>query len=224
MADETNFDLGYNPLSSPEAVSVPSSPPDTVPANPSIQTSHSKSQHQSSKRFSKSTANERESIIDSSVPENTKKQTKYAVNLLKSWLLENKKSTDFEYLDIRDLNDILQVFYAEIRSSNGDFLSSSSYVCIRAGISRYLSHPPFNRTLNLTTDKDFTTSNKMFKSMLRKIKNEGGDKTTHYPVITEEDIGKLFQADSFDLTDPVQFSKRCSSTSNTISPEEGKRD
>ena len=44
MADETNFDLGYNPLSSPEAVSVPSSPPDTVPANPSIQTSHSKSQ------------------------------------------------------------------------------------------------------------------------------------------------------------------------------------
>ena len=45
MADETNFDLGYNPLSSPEAVSVPSSPPDTVPAIPSIQTSHSKSQH-----------------------------------------------------------------------------------------------------------------------------------------------------------------------------------
>ena len=59
MADETNFDLGYNP------VSVPSSPPDTVPAIPSIQTSHSKSQHQSSKRFSKSTANERESIIES---------------------------------------------------------------------------------------------------------------------------------------------------------------
>ena len=65
MADETNFDLGYNPLSSPEAVSVPSSPPDTVPATPSIHTIHSQSQPQLSKRFSKSTANERESIKES---------------------------------------------------------------------------------------------------------------------------------------------------------------
>ena len=44
--------------------------------------------------------------------------------------------------------------------------------------------------------------------MFRKIKNEGEDKTTHYPVITEEDITKLFQADSFDLTDPVQLQQK----------------
>ena len=50
-------------------------------------------------RFVKSTAEDRDELINGVIPEGTKRNTRYAVNLLKKWLMENYGEDNFEDLD-----------------------------------------------------------------------------------------------------------------------------
>ena len=38
---------------------------------------------------------------------------------------------------------------------------------------------------------EFTSSNKMFLSVVKRIKQNGGDQTKHYPSIANDDLEKL---------------------------------
>ena len=48
-----------------------------------------------------------------------KNKTKYAVSLFKKWLVENFQDDSFEELTDPNLNELLLVFYPEIRSETG---------------------------------------------------------------------------------------------------------
>ena len=102
---------------------------------------------QSNSRFVKTTDEDRRKILETVVPQNTKKNTKYAVTLFKKWLVENYQDDSFEELTDQNLNELLLVFYPEIRSETGQRLSKSTMVGIRSGISRYLESPPTIETL-----------------------------------------------------------------------------
>ena len=100
---------------------------------------------------------------------------------------ETKNDDNFESFSIEKLD---RDFYTEVRNANGQMYSKSTFVRIRASISRHLRAPPFNKTFSLMTAKEFHKSNQMFLAMIKKIKREGLDATKHHPHITDGDLEK----------------------------------
>ena len=100
-------------------------------------------------------------------------------------------SQDFEDLPCNELDQLLRKFYAEIRNSDGEHYGKSSFVGIRASISRHLKNPPHNKAFALMGNPDFHKSNQMFTAMLKLLKKDGLDKTSHYQPISENDLKLL---------------------------------
>jgi hypothetical protein len=62
-------------------------------------------------------------------------------------------------LDIVVLYGILQDFYANVRTSSGDYYFKSSLVAIHQGIRRYLQKLPYNRDIDIVTDMKLKKAN-----------------------------------------------------------------
>ncbi|CAC5383236.1 unnamed protein product [Mytilus coruscus] len=151
---------------------------------------------------------EKENIVDDANSKSTKKQTKYGVNIFRQWLLEREKNVDFEDLDITSLDATLREFYAEVRSTDGNFYSKSTFVGIRASINRHLRAPPFNKTYALMDKSSFSKSNQMFAAMLKKLQREGLDKAKHHPSITEGDLQKLRESEVLSMKTPKGLQRK----------------
>ncbi|CAG2190470.1 unnamed protein product [Mytilus edulis] len=159
-------------------------------------------------RFPVINTEEKENIVDDANSKSTKKQTKYGVNIFRQWLLEREKNVDFEDLDITSLDATLREFYAEVRSTDGNFYSKSTFVGIRASINRHLRAPPFNKTYALMDKSSFSKSNQMFSVMLKKFQREGLDKAKHHPFITEGDLQKLRDSDILSIKTPKGLQRK----------------
>ncbi|CAC5381730.1 unnamed protein product [Mytilus coruscus] len=96
----------------------------------------------------------------------TNQQTVWGVKLLRGWLTENKYSSSFEELDETILNDRLCYFYASLLTKQGTDYSKSALVGIRSAISRHITGPPYNREINIITDKSFMPSNHVITGKL----------------------------------------------------------
>ncbi|CAC5396305.1 unnamed protein product [Mytilus coruscus] len=81
------------------------------------------------------------------------------VQIISGWITENKYSSNFEELDETILNDRLCYFYASLQTKQGTDYSKSALVGIRSAISRHITGPPYNREINIITDKSFMPSN-----------------------------------------------------------------
>ena len=127
---------------------------------------------------------------------------------LSDWLTSSGHSEDFEHLSLEDLNELLEICWAEIRSHEGKSLSPSTFVSIRSGLNRYMKNPPFKRNLFIMGQPEFTSSNKMFLSVVKRIKQNGGDQTKHYPSIANDDLEKLKSPSAFDLNSPKQLQEK----------------
>lgn len=104
------------------------------------------------------------------------------------WLFERGYSPDFEELDALDLAILLRSFYGEVNNKNSGAYSRSSVIGIRARINRYLQHPPYNRTINITTDKEFMSCNKVLTGRIKINREKGLDVTKHKSAIGPGDI------------------------------------
>ena len=160
------------------------------------------------KRFKKTTEAERDDILTGCDSQATKKSTKYTVSTFKSWLIANGQSEDFEMLPFDVINKQLEVYYTEIKSVKGHALSKSSFVGIRSGINRHINSPPFKRNTTIMQAPEFSTSNKMFISVLKKSKQEGNDRTHHYPPIATLDLEKIRDPFAFDWDIPTELQQK----------------
>lgn len=111
------------------------------------------------------------------------------------WLVERDMATDFETLDEVALSNTLRQFYGEVNpTKEGDTYKRSSLRGIRAGINRHLTSPPFNRILNIVTDKTFIQANKILNGRIRINRENGQDVTVHKSAIAEGDIEKMYSS------------------------------
>ncbi|CAG2192281.1 unnamed protein product [Mytilus edulis] len=133
---------------------------------------------------------------------------KFITQTQKKWLLEREKNVDFEDLDITSLDATLREFYAEVRSTDGNFYSKSTFVGIRASINRHLRAPPFNKTYALMDKSSFSKSNQMFSAMLKKLQREGLDKAKHHPFITEGELQTLRESDILSIKTPKGLQRK----------------
>ena len=54
-----------------------------------------------------------------------------------------------------ELDDALRAFYAEVRSTDGNLYSKSTFVGIKASINKHLRALPFDNTYSLMSDSSF---------------------------------------------------------------------
>lgn len=89
---------------------------------------------------------------------NTKRRTKWAVNILWDFLAQTRMDSNFEKYTADALNETLQEFYAAVQSTKaGGEYSIDSLRSVRAAINHFLIG------LNVKTDSRFRTSNVVFK-------------------------------------------------------------
>ena len=86
------------------------------------------------------------------------------------------KDGDFHLLPVGELDDLLQIFYAELRTKDNQYYYRTAYISMRASLNRYLKSPPINKKMSLLS-KDFFLSNQVFNGMLKRIKQREKDTT-----------------------------------------------
>ncbi|XP_035602844.2 zinc finger MYM-type protein 3-like [Oncorhynchus keta] len=124
----------------------------------------------------------------SSIVQATNKQTLWAINCFKDWLTEKQMIVDFSTIEKSEMNVLLRDFYCSVRRGKGGEYCIPSYIGIRAGVNRFINLPPLSRSWCLMKDSEFTSSNNVFLGVLKKLRREGRDKTTHPKVITAQDL------------------------------------
>ena len=110
------------------------------------------------------------------------------------YLREIDEPDNFEYYDVPKLADVLRKFYGSVRNKSGDLYSRSGYVSLRAAINRYLTSPPYNKTINIMKDREFMAANQVFTGVLRKMREDGKDTTKHKSAISEGDFRKMYDS------------------------------
>ena len=111
-------------------------------------------------------------------------------------------SDQFEWLEVIELDTLLQQFYASVRTKEGNEYSKSALVGLRAGINRHVSTPPISRNINIMRDRDFRGSNQVLTGLIKGLKREGKDKSTHKEPVTDADLEKLYTSELFSEDSP----------------------
>ena len=130
-------------------------------------------------------------IVDDVQPQSTERSTKWGVKKLEVWLSKRAIMCDFHSVPAEELNMVLRRFYGELKSVNGDLFTSSALTGIRAAIHRYITGPPFNRSINIIQDKEFMPANRMFVAKFKLYVKSGCKKPQHKPAIGTGDMNKL---------------------------------
>ena len=86
-------------------------------------------------RFSiEKTEDDLKRLLDMKESKNTKKATKSAVNIFRSYCIERQRPECFEKLSAEELVEILRFFYAEVTKKGGELYKKTSLNCIREGL------------------------------------------------------------------------------------------
>ena len=143
-------------------------------------------------------------VIDSE-PENTKRGTAWGYSKFGRWLEKRDIPFNLKEVTAERLNQTLRKFYAEVATEQNQMLTPSSLVGIRAAINRTIISPPYSRSMNIVTDREFVTSNEMFSARCKLYYKTHNKKPQHKASIAKEDMELLKHYFSNSLTDPVKL-------------------
>ena len=119
-------------------------------------------------RFSDVTNSQLADIVDAAQPKSTKDATKFWIGVLFKFCQERNLEFDLDSCSASDLNEILQLFYAGLRTKTGGVYKRASYLAVRAAVQRELQAR--RRSFNIFTDHAFKQSNVVLDGVLKKNK------------------------------------------------------
>ena len=158
---------------------------------------------------------DREGLLDSVVPKNTKNATKNWINVLNSYLKVKKIANNVDEILTVDLPRTLEIFYSEVTKDNGkqkqkkspknlnensnnnnecdqkvvkERYSNTSMRAMRAAIKRYIDH---KREVDVISNEKFIRANKVFDAILKDNKAHGKGNVQHKPAISATDLERL---------------------------------
>lgn len=132
----------------------------------------------------------------------TKKQTTWAVNCFVGWLESQGLQVELRTVEKTELNGLLRHFYGSVRNSKGELYGIASYIALRAGLNRYFKEHPVSRPVCLMRDAEFTSANKVFMGVLKRIRRSGRDITSHHQALSADDIRILRHSRAMDTSTP----------------------
>lgn len=161
----------------------------------------------------------------------TKKQTTWAVNCFIGWLESQGLQVDLTTVEKTELNGLLRHFYGSVRNGKGELYGIASYIALRAGLNRYFKEPPVSRPVCLMRDAEFTSANKVFLGVLKRIRKSGRDITSHHQALSPGDIRILRHSRVMDSSTPrgllnkvwfdiqVHFGRRGKQANRNLKPD-----
>ena len=130
--------------------------------------------------------------------------------MVSEWLATKGLDTSFEGLSNSELDKVLQSFFAKLKvlDRNGKIYMKSSMIGICYAINCHLQEAPWNKAIDLAKGKKFLVFNQVFTGMLKKLKQEGHDTTTHKEAISKEDWEKIWSSGVLDEENPTGLQHR----------------
>lgn len=146
-----------------------------------------------SDRYSKFSSTELSNIIDNyGVSKNTNLSTENSVNILFTYMEERGYTSNLKDLNKCDLDGLLYIFFAEVRTEKGDLYKKTSYNSLRYGINRHLQTIWRDHGgIDIINDIEFRKSKEMFQAMVKQMKSVGKCQVNHWPSIPKEDLKKM---------------------------------
>ena len=105
------------------------------------------------------------------------------------------------------LNEKLRLFFASVRSRNGESLKTSSLSSMKYGITKYLKE---QCKIDFQTDIEFSSSRDVYKAVVTDLKKKGFGSVEHKPPISDEDLQKLYNPENvvFNINSPCGLQKK----------------
>lgn len=129
-------------------------------------------------------------------------------NIFAEWLVSEGENADFEVDDVPELAIKLRRFYACARGTDGREYSRSSLTNIRSGLNRHLTSPPHGRQINLMRDIEFQAANQVFVGRVRKLRQDGLDKTQHKDAVSNNDMKRLYESGVLSTEHPLGLQRK----------------
>ena len=153
-------------------------------------------------RFATLTKEDLDLLLDDKDAKSTKRATKSALKVFHQYLKEKKAG---EPQTKETLANVLKLFYAEARKTDGTSYSKSTLNSLRFGLNR---HFKATRGFDIINDSEFTDANKVFGAKCVDLKRQGLAKVEHKPPMCEEDLKKLYESGVFCLNDPEKLQNK----------------
>ncbi|KAJ8311544.1 hypothetical protein KUTeg_010899 [Tegillarca granosa] len=134
--------------------------------------------------------------------------TRWGVKIFKEWLIMSDKDQDFEFLPLETINELLSVFYTEVRTRYGTQYSENALIAIKNALFRHLNSQPFS--LGVDSLNSFWTSTKVLESVITKQK-EGKEVMTEIKqnkVIKPADLDKMYTTGVLGNQDPLSLLRK----------------
>ena len=126
----------------------------------------------------------------------------YLLYVETEWLRSRGQPEAFEYMAADELADQLRKFYGEARTKKRKDYSKQSLISLRAGIQRHIQEPPYNRQINIITDREFKQANMVKTGRIKKNRADGNDTTQHKSAIQPGDVRKMYNSGTLSNLNP----------------------
>ena len=137
-------------------------------------------------RFSTAAAEDIAILKDASKNINTSKATVNWIRVFKSWALTRNKPIDPARYTIAELDETLQLFYAEVKKQNGSDYEPSCLANMQRAIDRHLRDS--GCMYSIIRDRDFIESRKVLEGKARQLRHLGmGKKPNKSRSLSKED-------------------------------------
>lgn len=134
-------------------------------------------------RFASVSNTEKELLLESAIPDNTRKRNKWAFRILTAWNDWRKKQwaenggpcivlKDYDEMLANDLDYLLQDFIVSARKENKEPYPPASLRSIISGIIAYFRNN-FNRSWDFFKDNEFSKSRKVLDAKMRELTRNG---------------------------------------------------
>ncbi|XP_033125569.1 uncharacterized protein LOC117123679 [Anneissia japonica] len=138
---------------------------------------------------------------DSSESINTKRQIKYAVTILSDYAHSIGSSlADVESLSSKEADSFLVKFYAALRRHDGSSYTHKSMHGIKFGLQRHFQEI---HGWDITRDKDFRESIKVFRAILLRLKQAGLAVVRSKTFISDSDFLKIKTSGALNINTPL---------------------
>jgi hypothetical protein len=155
-------------------------------------------------KYHKPTTDEINEIINSTIPENTRKATAKWVGILETWRLEVGYEYGIETITDKDkLEHEMIEFILGIRQirSQQEYSPSSLINCIRLLSIYILKHPKAINKYNIGNRKEFAQLWEALNGKMKQLKKKGII-SRHHDHLTDEELKKIFQHDAVTSNTP----------------------
>ena len=129
--------------------------------------------------ISKEVVDELDRIEQDGTAKSSLQQAQRHASKFKEFLTLKKLPEAVETCSETTLNTYLRYYYSTLRKTDGSYLAPMSLGCLMAGIQRYLASAPVNRVINIINGENFSSANRMLRSIGTQFLKFGG-RTTRF--------------------------------------------